>query len=62
MVVNELRSWEKAKGRKMLLLKVDFNKAFDSVNWVFLDLIMDQMCFGIKWIHWIHSCLESGRE
>lgn len=62
MVVNELRSWEKAKGRKMLIFKVDFNKAFDSMNWVFLDSFKDQMCFGIKWRHWIHSCLESGRE
>lgn len=32
MVVNELCSWAKAKGRKMLLFKEDFNKAFDYVN------------------------------
>lgn len=65
MVVNKLCCWEKAKGRKMLLFKADFNKAFDYVNWVFLgsqvflESIMDQMCFGNKWIHWVRNCLES---
>nr|KAJ0215151.1 hypothetical protein LSAT_V11C300106750 [Lactuca sativa] len=42
LIVNELCSWSKNKKRKMLLFKADFNKAFDSMNWYFLDSIMDQ--------------------
>ncbi|GKA70313.1 reverse transcriptase domain, reverse transcriptase zinc-binding domain protein [Tanacetum coccineum] len=40
------------------LFKVDFKKAFDSVNWNFLLSVMRQMGFGIKWRNWIASCLS----
>ncbi|GJW79771.1 RNA-directed DNA polymerase, eukaryota, reverse transcriptase zinc-binding domain protein [Tanacetum coccineum] len=43
----------------MLLFKVDFKKAFDSVNWEFLFDIMSQMNFGSKWRKRISSCLSS---
>ncbi|GJU81535.1 reverse transcriptase domain, reverse transcriptase zinc-binding domain protein [Tanacetum coccineum] len=43
----------------MLLFKVDFEKAFDSVNWEFLFDIMVQMNFGSKLRKWISSCLSS---
>ncbi|GJU10288.1 putative RNA-directed DNA polymerase, eukaryota, reverse transcriptase zinc-binding domain protein [Tanacetum coccineum] len=39
--------------------KVDFEKAFNSVNWEFLFDIMSQMNFGSKWRKWISSCLSS---
>lgn len=29
-----------------LLLKVDFEKAYDSVSWNFLDMVMAKMSFG----------------
>ncbi|GJT84138.1 RNA-directed DNA polymerase, eukaryota [Tanacetum coccineum] len=44
---------------KLLSFKVDFEKAFDSVNWNFLLDIMGQMGFGSKWRNWIASCLSS---
>lgn len=43
----------------MLLFKVDFEKAFDSVNWNFLNDCMIQMGFGPKWCSWILNCLSS---
>nr|KAJ0223744.1 hypothetical protein LSAT_V11C200058470 [Lactuca sativa] len=61
MIVNELCSRAKAISRKLLLFKASFNKAFDSVNWAFLESIMDQMKFGVRWRLWICNCLESGR-
>ncbi|PWA62924.1 hypothetical protein CTI12_AA358850 [Artemisia annua] len=42
-----------------LMLKVDFEKAFDTLNWSFLDSTMSQMGFSHKWRKWIHSCLDS---
>ena len=45
----------------MLLFKADFNKAFNSVNWIYLDSIMEQMGFGDKWRYYIRNCLESGQ-
>ncbi|EOY08760.1 Uncharacterized protein TCM_023886 [Theobroma cacao] len=43
---------------KVLILKVDSKKAFDSVNWKFLDLIMTKMGFGEKWKGWIKECIS----
>ncbi|GJW14249.1 putative RNA-directed DNA polymerase, eukaryota, reverse transcriptase zinc-binding domain protein, partial [Tanacetum coccineum] len=53
--------FEKAKKhkKKLLLFKVDFEKAFDTLNWSFLDSIMSQMGFGVKWRSWIQVCLNS---
>ncbi|GJZ71172.1 reverse transcriptase domain, reverse transcriptase zinc-binding domain protein [Tanacetum coccineum] len=36
---------------------LDFEKAFDSVNWNFLIDTMAQMGFGVKWHKWIYACL-----
>lgn len=33
LIVNEICSWAKRAKKKVLLFKVDFEKAFDSVNW-----------------------------
>lgn len=43
----------------LLLFKVDFEKAFDIVNWNFLLDIMCEMNFGPKWYNMILSCLSS---
>nr|KAJ0195087.1 hypothetical protein LSAT_V11C700361540 [Lactuca sativa] len=45
----------------MLLFKVDFQKAFDSVNWEYLESILSQMGYGDKWRMWIRGCLHSAR-
>jgi len=61
LIVNELCSWSKQLGRKILLFKADFNKAFDNVNWEYLDSIMEQLNFGAKWRRWIKGCLASAK-
>ncbi|XP_071695547.1 uncharacterized protein [Rutidosis leptorrhynchoides] len=49
----------KSKNQKGILFKVDFEKAFDCLNWKFLEDVMSCMGFGNKWRKWILSCLES---
>lgn len=49
---------KKTKG-KAFILKVDFEKAFDSISWDFILRTMGQMGFGSKWCKWIHSCLST---
>nr|GEV66188.1 RNA-directed DNA polymerase, eukaryota, reverse transcriptase zinc-binding domain protein [Tanacetum cinerariifolium] len=58
-ILNELLSWYKFKKTKAMIFKVDFEKAFDSVRWDFLDDILYKFGFGTKWRGWIQGCLNS---
>lgn len=49
LMLNEIHSWEKKNKVKAFLLKVDFEKAFDFVNWRYLDAILEQTGFGVTW-------------
>ena len=42
-----------------LLLKLDFEKVFDHVNWDCLVSVMSKMGFGQKWINWINWCIST---
>lgn len=39
---------------------VDFEKAYDSINWDFLKYMMGRMGFPGKWLRWIRACVFSG--
>jgi hypothetical protein len=43
-----------------LVLKVDFEKAYDSVDWNFLEYMLRRFGFGDKWIRWIKACVFAG--
>ncbi|GJX58871.1 RNA-directed DNA polymerase, eukaryota [Tanacetum coccineum] len=60
-ILNELLQWCKSKKKHSLLFKVDFEKAYDSVRWDYLDDILRKFGFGEKWCEWIQSCLRSSR-
>ncbi|GJY18188.1 putative RNA-directed DNA polymerase, eukaryota, reverse transcriptase zinc-binding domain protein [Tanacetum coccineum] len=45
----------------MLIFKLDFEKAFESVSWKSLDFILHSLGFGNKWRSWISACLHSSR-
>ncbi|GKC67468.1 reverse transcriptase domain, reverse transcriptase zinc-binding domain protein [Tanacetum coccineum] len=59
LIANETMDYLKRKKKKSLLFKVDFEKAYDSINWRFLADIMKKMGFENKWCKWIDSCLRS---
>ncbi|GJU72871.1 putative RNA-directed DNA polymerase, eukaryota, reverse transcriptase zinc-binding domain protein [Tanacetum coccineum] len=58
-MVNEIINWVSRRRSKLMIFKVDFEKAFDTLNWNFLDDIMRQMGFGQVWRKWIKGCLNS---
>nr|GEU76869.1 cysteine-rich receptor-like protein kinase [Tanacetum cinerariifolium] len=60
LMVDEIISWAKMYKKKLFMLKVDFEKAFDSLSWPFLDSTMMQMGFSLKWRQWMRACLNSG--
>ncbi|KAJ9555388.1 hypothetical protein OSB04_010002 [Centaurea solstitialis] len=53
LMLNELISWAKRCKKSLFFLKIDIEKAFDSLSWNFLDSILDQMNFGLKWRKWL---------
>lgn len=60
-MVNKAIIWAKKRKRKLFIFKVDFDMAFDSLNWSFLDNMMCLMGFGEKWRSWIFGCISSAR-
>ncbi|KAJ0476914.1 putative RNA-directed DNA polymerase [Helianthus annuus] len=43
------------------MLKIDFEKAYDNINWNFVLDILGQMGFSGKWCSWIKGVLSSAR-
>lgn len=44
-----------------LILKVDFSKAFDSVDWGFLLDLLKARGFGERWSGWVKTILASSK-
>ncbi|KAJ9543814.1 hypothetical protein OSB04_023521 [Centaurea solstitialis] len=52
LIANEITNFAKKKGLNLMMFKVDFEKAFDSVNWGFFNL-------NHEWCDWIYRCISS---
>ncbi|GKC12731.1 RNA-directed DNA polymerase, eukaryota [Tanacetum coccineum] len=58
-ILNELLQWCKVKKKQSFIFKVDFEKAYDSVRWDYLDDVLRKFSFGERWCGWIQDCLRS---
>jgi hypothetical protein len=56
-ILHDLRV-SKSKG---MILKLDFEKAYDKVNWGFLVEVLKQKKFPETWIRWIKQCVKGGK-
>lgn len=61
LIANEVVDWWRKSKKKGIILKLDFEKAYDSVNWEFLLSMMENFGFGDKWVGWIRSCITTSR-
>ncbi|XP_028080046.1 uncharacterized protein LOC114281693 [Camellia sinensis] len=61
LIANEVVDLWKRSKKKGLILKLDFEKAYDSVNWEFLYSMMKNFGFGEKWVGWIKTCISTAR-
>ena len=59
LMANEVIEEVRRSRRREVCLKVDFEKAYDSVRWSFLLDMLHRMGFHNKWIKWVKGCLES---
>ena len=48
-VLHELRT----KGKRGLILKIEFEKAYDKVSWSFLEEVMKVKGLPDTWINWV---------
>ncbi|GJZ70613.1 putative RNA-directed DNA polymerase [Tanacetum coccineum] len=59
LISNEAYDYLKKQKKKAFLLKIDFEKAYDSINWKFIQRTLLQMGFGEKLCKWIEACQTS---
>ncbi|GKE43099.1 RNA-directed DNA polymerase, eukaryota, reverse transcriptase zinc-binding domain protein [Tanacetum coccineum] len=59
LILSEIVEWFKKEKKMLLIFKVDFEKAFDSASWKYLDFVLLNLGFGSKWRSWIRACLSS---
>ncbi|PNX65871.1 cytochrome p450, partial [Trifolium pratense] len=60
VAINEAIDFAKKSGKECMILKVDFEKAYDSVDWGFLDYMLGRFGFSPKWRAWMKSCVCGG--
>lgn len=58
LIANKLVDDARRLKKEMLLFKVDFEEAFDSVNWLYFDAIMTKINFLTLWRKWIMECVS----
>lgn len=61
LIANEIVQGMKRGRIEGLILKIDFEKAFDTISWDFLFSCLDKMNFGERWIKWLKSIFDSIR-
>jgi len=59
LIANEIVEDAKCLKKDLLLFKVDFEKAFDSIDWSYLEGFMKKMNFPTLWRKWIMECVRT---
>ena len=59
LIENEIVDDARQAKKDLLMFKDDFGKAYDSVDWVYLDEVMCKMNFPELWRSWIMECVTT---
>nr|GEV58921.1 RNA-directed DNA polymerase, eukaryota, reverse transcriptase zinc-binding domain protein [Tanacetum cinerariifolium] len=51
LILNEVWAWTRKHKQNLMVFKVDFEKAFDSLRWDFLKLVMTKLGFAMEGLH-----------
>jgi hypothetical protein len=54
-LAQELFEWVVESEHDLILLLLDFEKAFDKIKWGFLFSTLSKLGFSPKWIKWVSS-------
>ncbi|KAL6129597.1 hypothetical protein ACLB2K_072947 [Fragaria x ananassa] len=58
LVANEVVYETRKKKKEGLVFKIDFEEAYDHVEWNLLNYVMESKGFGERWRNWIGGCLR----
>ena len=59
LVANEIVDKACRSNEELILFKVDFEKAYDSIDFEYLDDVMKKMGFPTLWRKWINECIRT---
>jgi hypothetical protein len=60
VVLHETLHELRRKKQKGIILKLDFEKSYDKVNWIFLQQVLKMKGFSSKWCQWIKKIFSGG--
>lgn len=59
-IANEIVNEAKRMKKELMMFKVSFGgKAYESIDWSYLDYVMEKMRFHARWRQWILECLKA---
>ena len=61
LILHEALNNIKNKKQSDMLLKIDFEKAYDKIKWSFLFQILRMKGFPDKWIDWVMETIRGGK-
>ena len=59
LIANEIVDEKRRSGEEGVVFKIDFEKAYDHVNWDFLDHVLEKKGFSPRWRKWMSGCLST---
>ena len=59
LIANEVVDEKRRSGEEGIVFKIDFEKAYDHVDWGFLEHVLERKGFSLKWRSWMRGCLSS---
>lgn len=61
VILHEVLHELKMSHKSGIILKLDFEKAYDKVQWCFLFDVLRKKCFCQKWIDWVKAATINGK-
>lgn len=59
LITNEVVDDLVNRKKEGILCKLDMEKAYDYLNWGFVDYVLSRMGFGNKWRKWMEACMST---
>lgn len=61
LIAAELIDSRMKENKNGIICRVDFEKAFDNINWNCVDIVLERFGFGNIWRGWIKWCITQAR-